>query len=82
MEGRDARDESYEEMVRVLIKTSIDMIGKRDYSDGGFYKRMIDGFRYCQITGHVWFKTWWRTETRWMKSKAPIPVSGRYQALW
>jgi hypothetical protein len=71
-EGRDARDETYEEMVRVLLKTKIDQIGARDYSDGGFYKRMIDGMRYSQIMGHVWFKAWWRTETRWLKTQVPM----------
>lgn len=72
VEGRDARDEQYEEMVRTLMRVKIDQIGSRDYSDGGFFKRMIDGTRYCQIMGHVWFKAWWRKENRWLKTKVPI----------
>lgn len=71
-EGRDASDEEYEEMVRVLLETSYDEIGKND-TLGGFLKRVIDGFRYGQIMGHVWFKQWWRTENRWIKTKFPMP---------
>lgn len=71
VEGRDAKDETYEEMVRVLIEESIDEIGRAD-SVGGFMKRFIDGMRYGQIMGHVWFKVWWRTEEKWMKTKRPL----------
>jgi hypothetical protein len=70
VEGRDGQDEQYEELVRVLIEEGLDEIGKAD-SIGGFLKRIIDGFRYGQIMGHVWTKTWWRTEQRWLKTKIP-----------
>lgn len=72
VEGRDARDENYEEMVRVVLKVKIDQIGNRDYSDGGFIKRAIDGMRYAQIMGHAWFKAWWRKESRWLKTQIPM----------
>lgn len=70
VEGRDGQDKEYEEMVRVLIEEGLDEIGKSD-TVGGFLKRIIDGFRYGQIMGHVWTKTWWRTEQRWLKTKVP-----------
>lgn len=72
VEGRDAKDESYEELVRVLMESTLDDIGRAD-SMGGFLKRIIDGFRYCQIMGHVWFKVWWRTEHHWLKTKQMTP---------
>jgi hypothetical protein len=68
-EGRDEEDQEYEEMVRELMKASIEGIGKNDHHDGDFIKRNIDGIRYCQIVGHVFFKVWWRKEDRWRKTK-------------
>ena len=76
VEGRDAKDESYEELVRVLMESTLDDIGRSD-SMGGFLKRIIDGFRYGQIMGHVWFKVWWRTEHHWLKTKQ-LAEDGRW----
>lgn len=72
VEGRDDRDEQYEEMVRVLMEETLDEIGRADQI-GAFLKRFIDGMRYREIMGHVFFKTWWRTEKRYIKTKFPVP---------
>jgi hypothetical protein len=33
---------------------------------------MIDGMRYSQIMGHVWFKAWWRTECTMRMGSSPV----------
>ena len=69
VEGRDRFDEEYEEVVRILLQSSIDEIGSHDPKGEVFMKRMIDGIRYSQIMGHVWWKVFWRAEDRYIKTK-------------
>ena len=72
VEGREASDELYEEQVKALIEESLDEIG-RGTREGAFLTRVIDGFRYAQIMGHVWWRLGWRRDQRWMKTKIPMP---------
>ena len=69
--GRGYRDADYEEMVRTLMDTALDEIGVGDPQGELFLKRMIDAEYYKQIMGHVWYKTFWRKETAWFKTKLP-----------
>lgn len=69
--GRGFQDADYEEMVRVLMDTTIDEIGVGDPQGELFLKRMIDAEYYKQIMGHVWLKVFWRNETAWFKTKLP-----------
>ncbi len=69
--GRGAKDETYEEQVRVLIDEELDAIGMGDPQGETFLKRIIDGTYYQQIMGHVWWKVFWRNETAWLKTKMP-----------
>ena len=70
-ESRGAKDEMYEELWRVLMQSSFDGIGTRERHRGDFIQRMIDGHRYREIMGHVFWKMWWRTESKWLKFKEP-----------
>jgi hypothetical protein len=80
VQGRDAEDSRYEKMVQRLIQSTIDEIGNRSKS-GGFIQRMVDGLRYREITGHVWFKVYWRTETQWYKTKKKM-VTEDGEEVW
>ena len=68
VEGTDAEDESYEERVKQLLLTSIRECGK-DRPDSDFFRTMMDGMRYGQIMGHVFFKPYWRQDSVWFKTK-------------
>jgi len=72
VEGREARDEQYEETVKALIEDSLDEIG-RGTTEGPFLQRVIDGFRYAQIMGHVWWKLMWRKDQKWIRTRLPMP---------
>jgi hypothetical protein len=68
--GRGYRDESYEDMVRELIQQVLDDIGNGDPRAESFYKKLIDGERYKQIMGHVFWKVWWRHDQAWLRTQA------------
>lgn len=68
VEGTDAEDETYEERVKQLMLTSMRECGK-DRPDSDFFKTMMDGMRYGQIMGHVFFKPYWRSDSQWFKTK-------------
>jgi hypothetical protein len=68
VEGTDAEDETYEERVKQLLVTSIRECGK-DRPDSDFFRTMMDGMRYGQIMGHVFFKPYWRQDSQWFKTK-------------
>ena len=72
VEGRERSDEAYEELVKSLIEEALDEIGKGT-TEGGFMQRIIEGFRYAQIMGHVWWKLNWRTDKRWIRTRLPMP---------
>jgi len=82
IQGRGAKDERYEEMVRVLIQTSLDEIGRNDPEGGLFIKRIIDGDTYREIMGHVWWKVWWRREDFWLKTKIPVTTEDGHIDHW
>ena len=67
--GRGFRDETYEDMVKELIQESLDEIGSGDPRNELFYKKLIDGERYRQIMGHVFWKVWWKTQKDWLSTK-------------
>jgi hypothetical protein len=72
VEGRGFRDEQYEEQVRVLLQTLMDEVGKGTADSEPLTKRLIDGERYKQIVGHVWWEAMWKTQTESIKGKAPV----------
>lgn len=76
VEGREARDERYEEVVRTLLQTSIDYMGVRS-SDGGLIPRCIEALKYRDIIGHVFFEVYWREDRRTIRTKMPDPITGR-----
>jgi hypothetical protein len=78
--GRGYRDEEYEETVRVLVENSLDEVGLHDPEGELFIKRMVDGENYCQIVGHVFWKLWWRKESRWRKTRVKAP-DGKWTPL-
>lgn len=65
--------EDYEEIVRELITSSLEDVGSDNPGGRLFMERMIDGIRYGEIMGHVWWKVWWRDETRSYKTKIRVP---------
>jgi hypothetical protein len=81
VEGRDRRDEEYEESVRVLLQTAVDEVGK-DRPDQNFFRVMMDGMRYGQIMGHVWFKPFWRKSERFVKTKVQVPTNTQGGIRW
>lgn len=79
--GRGFRDESYEDMVKELISESLDEIGSGDPRNELFYKKLIDGERYRQIMGHVFWKVWWKTQKDWLSTKAKDPNTGKWKPI-
>jgi len=80
VEGREAQDERYEEIVRTLLQTSIDYMGVRS-GDGGLIPRCIEAFKYRDIVGHVFFEVFWRDQFRTLRTKAIDPETGRWREV-
>jgi len=72
VEGRGFRDAGYETLVRTVMQTHLDEIGQGQAQSELLLKRLIDAERYKEITGHVWWKSQWRKEVEWVKTKIPI----------
>jgi hypothetical protein len=79
VEGTDAEDESYEERVKQLMLTSMREVGK-DRPDHDFMRVLMDGMRYGQIMGHVFFKPYWRKDSQWFKTKVK-DQDGKWQQI-
>lgn len=73
-QGTAGRDEFYEELCRVLLETKQAEIGRNDRR-GPFLKRLIEGYRYREIMGHVFFKNWWLEESKPFMGKRPSAVT-------
>jgi len=74
VEGRGFKDEGYEEMVRVLIQEALDEIGKGQPENEQFLLRMMNAEIYCQVMGHVWYRTLWREQHEWLRARIPSAV--------
>lgn len=81
VEGRERKDEFYEELVKSLVEVSFDEIGQAS-KQGGFLTRVYDGFHYCEVMGHVWWRMWWKRDLKWIKTKLPRYAADGKIAEW
>jgi|GEM_PF-6833466 len=82
VKGVEKTDAEFEEIVRKLLEAKLGEIG-RDAEDGdGLILRAIEGFRYEQIVGHVWWRMWWRSRSRTMKVPALVVDPETEQVTW
>lgn len=83
VEGRSAMAEDFEDMVSTLLETKIEEIGRNERDAGNFFTRTMDGIRYCQIMGHVWWYLGWKEEWAWQKVRIPNPgPDGKITWTW
>lgn len=81
VEGRGFRDQDYEAMVQTVMEFFIEKIRSGDQRAESFLHKLIEGERYCQIMGHVWWQTMWRRDWDWVRTKLKNPDTGKYELL-
>ena len=82
VKGVEASDAEFEEIVRKLLEAKLGQIG-RDSEDGdGLIVRAIEGMRYEQIVGHVWWRIWWRSKQESVKVPTLVLEPGTEEPTW
>jgi hypothetical protein len=60
VEGRDQRNEGYEDLVKNTLEQALDQVGFDDPDGMTFLARITEAMIYAQVCGHVWFKAFHR----------------------
>jgi hypothetical protein len=81
VEGRGFKDQEYEALVQFIMEYFIDKIRSGDARSESFMHKLIEGERYCQIMGHVWWQTTWRRDWDWVRTQLKNPDTGKVELI-
>jgi len=82
VKGVEKTDAEFEEVVRKLLEAKLGEVGMDSEDGDGLIVRAIEGLRYEQIVGHVWWRVWWRSRSESMKVPTLVLDPDTQQLSW